>query len=85
MARVSGSNGERAAYLDNRFHLLSLAFQRAHQLNAGARPRVPRRDHKPTRLALLEVMADTVSWSLETEVATAESRTGEAVSTPLEP
>ena len=51
----------------NRFHLLALAFQRVGQLHAGARPRVPVEHHKLTRLALLEVMADTISWSLATE------------------
>lgn len=53
-----------APYLHNRFHLLALVFQRVRQLKAGARPRIEAEDHKPTRLALLEVMADTVSWSL---------------------
>jgi DNA-directed RNA polymerase subunit K/omega len=45
------------------FHLVSVVFQRAKQLQAGARPRVDAGDHKPTRLALLEVLADTVSWT----------------------
>lgn len=51
------------SYIENRFHILAVVFQRVHQLRAGARPRVPAEDHKPTRLALLEVMADAVSWS----------------------
>jgi DNA-directed RNA polymerase subunit K/omega len=45
------------------FHLVSVVFQRAKQLQNGARPRVDPGDHKPTRVALLEVLADTVSWS----------------------
>jgi DNA-directed RNA polymerase subunit K/omega len=45
------------------FHLVSVVFQRAKQLQNGARPRVDAGDHKPTRVALLEVLADTVSWS----------------------
>jgi DNA-directed RNA polymerase subunit K/omega len=49
----------------NRFHIATLAFQRAKQLQNGARPRVEDSDHGPTRLALLEVMADTISWKLE--------------------
>lgn len=48
----------------NRFHIVALAFQRAKQLQNGARPRVDPAGHKPTRVALLEVMADTVSWTL---------------------
>ena len=49
----------------SRFHLVSLAFQRAKQLQAGARPRVVASGHKPTHVALLEVMADTVSWTVD--------------------
>jgi hypothetical protein len=45
------------------FHLVSVVFQRAKQLQNGARPRVDAGEHKPTRVALLEVLADTVSWS----------------------
>ena len=48
----------------SRFHLVALAFQRAKQLQAGARPRVDAAGHKATRVALLEVMADTVSWTI---------------------
>jgi DNA-directed RNA polymerase subunit K/omega len=47
----------------NRFHVAALAFQRSTQLQNGARPRVDAAGHKPTRLALLEVMADMISWS----------------------
>jgi len=49
----------------SRFHLVALAFQRAKQLQAGARPRVDAAGHKPTHVALLEVMADTISWTVE--------------------
>jgi DNA-directed RNA polymerase omega subunit len=52
----------------SRFHLVSLAFQRAKQIQAGARPRVDAAGHKPTRVALLEVIADTVSWTVEDAV-----------------
>jgi DNA-directed RNA polymerase subunit K/omega len=47
------------------FHIAALAFQRARQLKNGARPRVDAAGHRPTRLALLEVLADTISWSVE--------------------
>ena len=48
----------------NRFHVAALAFQRSKQLQNGARPRLDAAGHKPTRLALLEVMADLISWSV---------------------
>lgn len=54
-----------AATLENRFLLSSVAFLRAKQLQGGARPRLEPERHKPTHLALLEVLADTVSWSIE--------------------
>jgi DNA-directed RNA polymerase subunit K/omega len=48
----------------SRFHIASLAFQRTRQLKQGARPRVDAGGHKVCTLALLEVLADTVSWHL---------------------
>lgn len=48
----------------SRFHIAALAFQRARQLQNGARPRVEAAGHKVPRVALLEVMADTISWDL---------------------
>jgi DNA-directed RNA polymerase subunit K/omega len=49
----------------NRFHIAALAFQRTRQLKLGARPRVDAPGHKVVTLALLEVLADTISWSTE--------------------
>jgi DNA-directed RNA polymerase subunit K/omega len=49
------------------FLLASVAFQRAKQLQGGARPHVDAGDHKPTRVALLEILADTISWTTEAE------------------
>jgi DNA-directed RNA polymerase omega subunit len=46
------------------FHLVTLAFQRAKQLQNGARPRVDAVGHKPTRVALMEVAADAISWTV---------------------
>jgi DNA-directed RNA polymerase subunit K/omega len=46
------------------FHVAAVAFQRARQLQAGARPRVESTSRSPTRLALLEVLADTISWTV---------------------
>ncbi len=54
--------------LQNRFHLAAVAFLRAKQLQAGARPRVPWQRQKPVTLALREILADTISWSVEEKV-----------------
>lgn len=48
----------------NRFHLASVAFLRVRQLQLGARPRVPWDRQKAVTLALQEVLADAVSWSV---------------------
>jgi DNA-directed RNA polymerase subunit K/omega len=51
------------------FHVASLVFQRARQLKNGARPRVDdAAGHVPTRVALMEVRAETVSWTVEDKV-----------------
>jgi len=49
---------------ENKFRLVTLAFQRCKQLQNGARPRVDPGDHKSQRVAMLEVMAGMISWSL---------------------
>jgi hypothetical protein len=49
----------------SRFHVATLAFFRAKQLDAGARPRVDGRGHRAWRVALLEVEAAQVSWYVE--------------------
>lgn len=54
-----------AATLENRFLLSSVAFLRVKQLQGGARPHLEPERHKPTQLALMEVLADTISWSIE--------------------
>ena len=48
---------------ENRFLLCAIAFQRTRQLKDGAAPRIDGDKRKATRLAVLEVIADTVSWS----------------------
>jgi DNA-directed RNA polymerase omega subunit len=50
--------------LQSTFHLVVVASQRAKQLIAGARPRVEIGVHRHTRVAVLEVNAGLVSWSL---------------------
>ena len=49
--------------MGNRFLLSAIAFQRSKQLQQGAVPRVARGRHKSTYIAVLEVLADAVSWS----------------------
>jgi DNA-directed RNA polymerase subunit K/omega len=47
----------------NRFLLSAIAFLRSKQLADGASARVAGDRHKPTSIAVLEVLANTVSWS----------------------
>jgi DNA-directed RNA polymerase subunit K/omega len=48
-----------------RFHIATIATQRAKQLQGGARPRVAdAAGHKSTRIAVMEVLADAVSWEV---------------------
>jgi DNA-directed RNA polymerase subunit K/omega len=49
----------------SRFHMATLAFHRAKQLDDGARPRVDDGGHRSWRVAILEVEAARVSWYLE--------------------
>jgi DNA-directed RNA polymerase subunit K/omega len=54
-----GSNG----ITGNRFLLSSIAFLRSKQLSDGAAARILRGEHKATYAAVLEVLANTISWS----------------------
>jgi DNA-directed RNA polymerase subunit K/omega len=47
----------------NRFLLSAVAFLRSKQLRDGARARIARDRHKPTSIAVLEVLANSVPWS----------------------
>jgi DNA-directed RNA polymerase subunit K/omega len=49
---------------ESRLLLSAVAFLRAKQLQTGSRPRVEPDGHKVTHLAVIEVRADTVSWSV---------------------
>jgi DNA-directed RNA polymerase omega subunit len=52
-----------------RFHIAVVAFHRARQLQNSARPRVEATDgHKLHRIALMEVMAGVIPWSVEEKV-----------------
>lgn len=57
--------------VDSKFRFITVASQRAKQLQAGAKPRVDARSRKPTRIAMQEVLAEAVSWDMKDEVAPA--------------
>lgn len=55
--------GSNTDALGNRFLLSAIAFLRSKQIKNGATARVDREGHKPTYIAILEVLADRISWS----------------------
>ncbi|MBN2369737.1 MAG: DNA-directed RNA polymerase subunit omega [Vicinamibacteria bacterium] len=55
--------------MDSKFRFIVVAALRAKQLQNGAKPRVETRSRKPTRIAIQEVLAGTVSWELKPEEA----------------
>ena len=50
--------------VDSKFRFITVAAQRAKQLQNGAKPRVEMKSRKPTRVAMQEVMANAVSWEV---------------------
>ena len=50
--------------VDSKFRFITVAAQRAKQLQNGAKPRVEMRSRKPTRVAMQEVLAGAVSWEM---------------------
>lgn len=50
--------------MDSKFRFITVAAQRAKQLQAGAKPRVEAKSRKATRLAMQEVQAGAVSWEV---------------------
>lgn len=55
--------------VDSKFRFITVAAQRAKQLQAGAKPRVDVRTRKATRVAVNEVLAGAVSWEVRKEEA----------------
>ena len=53
--------------VDSKFRFITVASQRAKQVQQGAKPRVETRSRKPTRVAMEEVLAQTVSWEVKDE------------------
>lgn len=58
--------------VDSKFRFITVAAQRAKQLQSGAKPRVDTRSRKSTRIAVEETIAGTVSWEVREEVPPAE-------------
>ena len=54
--------------IDSKFRFITVASQRAKQLQNGAKPRVDSRSRKATRVAMQEVLAGAISWELLAEV-----------------
>ncbi len=53
--------------VDSKFRFITVAAQRAKQLQGWAKPRVETRSRKPTRIAVEETLANTVSWEIREE------------------
>ena len=53
--------------VDSKFRFITVAAQRAKQLQNGAKPRVELKSRKPTRVAMQEVLANAVSWEFREE------------------
>ena len=53
--------------VDSKFRFITVAAQRAKQLQAGAKPRVETRSRKPTRIAIEETVQETISWEVREE------------------
>jgi DNA-directed RNA polymerase subunit omega len=64
--------------VDSKFRFITVAAQRAKQLQAGAKPRVETRSRKPTRVAVEETLAETVSWEVLDKIPGTEGGEGGA-------
>ena len=53
--------------VDSKFRFITVAAQRAKQIQNGAKPRVEVRSRKATRVAMQEVLAGAVSWEIRDE------------------
>ena len=53
--------------VDSKFRFITVASQRAKQLQNGAKPRVDTRSRKPTRVAIEEALANAISWEVKDE------------------
>lgn len=60
--------------VESKFRFITVAAQRAKQLQSGAKPRVDTPSRKPTRIAIEETIAGTVSWEVKDELPEVEAR-----------
>ena len=51
-------------HVDSKFRFITVAAQRAKQIQNGAKARVETRSRKPTRIAVEETLAEAVSWEV---------------------
>ena len=54
--------------VDSKFRFITVAAQRAKQIQNGAKPRVEVRSRKSTRVAMQEVLNGAISWDVLDEV-----------------
>ncbi len=54
--------------IDSKFRFITVASQRAKQIQNGAKPRVESRSRKATRVAMQEVLAGAISWEVKDEI-----------------
>lgn len=53
--------------VDSKFRFITVAAQRAKQIQNGAKPRVEVKSRKATRIAMQEVLAEAISWEVKEE------------------
>jgi len=63
--------------VESKFRFITVASQRAKQLQNGAKPRVEVKTRKPTRVAIEEVLANLISWEVHDEKAAAAAAAAE--------
>ncbi len=57
--------------VDSKFRFITVASQRAKQLQNGAKPRVETRSRKSTRVAIEEALAGAISWEVRDDIKAA--------------
>jgi DNA-directed RNA polymerase subunit K/omega len=65
LAPETSADEPSVAAFENRFLLVTVAFRRVVQIRAGARPRVYIASHRPTVLAVAEVIAGCIPFSTD--------------------
>ncbi len=63
--------------VESKFRFITVAAQRAKQLQSGAKPRVDSESRKPTHVAIEETIAGQVSWEVTDKLPGEETPAGE--------